>query len=177
MSVMHDLYPSADQVVSECSPGIIQDSVPEVVISSLRNWASVVALWNLALDPGGGPVQAPNIGCSGCTGLATINESDHTVSFGLPYYQLGQASKFVHLGAWRIGAEHFVSYFRNPLGLYGATPGLDDTAFLNPDGSRVVLAYNNGPAPIRFGVSWRRAAFAYTLAPGATVTFQWTPGR
>ena len=51
MSDSHAQAPAADQIVTECSKGIEPYPVPEVLIGSLRNWASVVTLWNLALDP------------------------------------------------------------------------------------------------------------------------------
>jgi hypothetical protein len=51
---------------------------PELLISSLRNWASAVAVWNLVLDPSGGPVQPPNIGCPDCTGVATVDATTLT---------------------------------------------------------------------------------------------------
>ena len=89
------------------------------------------------------------------------------------FYQFGQLSKFVQPGAVRIGSERFVSDFRLANGTYGVTPGLDDVAFLNPDGSKVLVAYNGGTAASRFAVAWRGRAFTYTLQRGATVTFVW----
>jgi glucosylceramidase len=147
--------------------------VPEVLIGSLRNWASVVTLWNLALDPAGGPVQPPNSGCTGCTGEVTINESTQTVNFRLSYFQLGQVSAFVEPGATHVGSNSFVSYYRTSPNKYGASPGLDDVAFVNPDGSRVLVAYNNSTSPMRFGVAWHGRGFAYSLPAKATVTFSW----
>jgi glucosylceramidase len=145
------------------------------VIGAVRNWASAVTLWNLALDPSGGPVQAPNSGCGGCTGLVTINESNHTVSFNLAYYQLGQIGEFLQRGAWRISSNSFVSYYQHSSSSYGVTSGLDDVAFLNPDGSRVLVAYNTSSAAISFAVDWGGRTFTYSLAPQATVTFRWDP--
>ena len=165
--------PNVDHVVTECSPGITPYPVPEVMIGSMRNWAREVTLWNLALDPAGGPVQPPNSGCKGCTGLVTIDEHTHKVTYNASYYQLGQLGRFVQPGAVRIDSNHFVSYYHTSSGASGATPGLDDVAFLNPDGSRVLIAYNNSRAPITFGVSWRGRYFTYTLPAGATVTFAW----
>ncbi|MGI8428838.1 MAG: glycoside hydrolase family 30 protein [Solirubrobacteraceae bacterium] len=173
MSSLHAVDPGLDQIVSECAPELTPYSVPEVVIGSIRNWASAVALWNLALDPSGGPVQPPNGGCGSCQGLVTINPRAHTFRLSLAYYQLGQVGRFVQPGAWRIGSEHFVSYYDRPSGQYGVTAGLDDTAFVNPDGSRVLVAYNNSSAPIRFALDWKGRSFTYTLAAGATVTFRW----
>ena len=175
MSDSHAQAPGADQILTECSQGIEPYPVPEVLIGSLRNWASVVSLWNLALDPAGGPVQPPNYGCTGCTGEVTINESTQTVNFRLSYFQLGQVSAFVEPGATHVGSNSFVSYIQTSPDQHRASPGLDDVAFVNPDGTRVLVAYNNSPSPIRFGVAWDGRGFAYSLPAKATVTFSWKP--
>ena len=57
MSQLHSTAPRLNQIVDECSPEIRAFGTPEFLISSLRNWASVVAVWNVALNPQGGPVQ------------------------------------------------------------------------------------------------------------------------
>jgi glucosylceramidase len=51
--------------------------------------------------------------------------------------------------------------------------GLDDVAFLNPDGMRVVFAYNTGKIPITFAIRWHRSVFTYRIPPGATTTLRW----
>jgi glucosylceramidase len=173
MSSLHAQVPADDQIVTECSQGIAPYPVPEVLIGSLRNWSSAVMLWNLALDPSGGPVQPPNAGCPHCTGEVTIDEATQSVTFRLAYFQLGQVSAFVQPGAWRIGSKSFVSYYQTSQSQYGATQGLDDVAFLNPDGSRVLVAYNNSPTRIRFAVTWAGRAFTYSLPAKAMVTFRW----
>jgi glucosylceramidase len=173
MSALHAIDPRVDQVVSECAPGIVPYPPPEILISALRNWASAVSLWNLALDPAGGPVEAPNSACTGCTPLVTISEQTRRATPGLDYYQLGQFSKFIQPGAVRVAATRLVKDFRNPSGGYGVTPGLDDVAFLNPDGTRVLVVYDDAGARARFVVRWRRKMFGYALAPGTTATFTW----
>ncbi|MGZ4183187.1 MAG: glycoside hydrolase family 30 protein [Solirubrobacteraceae bacterium] len=173
MNVLHALAPTLDQIVSECSPGIIPYTPAEALIGSLRNWASAAALWNLALDPAGGPVQLPNLGCPGCTGVVMISEQTHTVSYGLNYYQLGQISKFVAPGAVRIASNALVSDFRTPAGAYGVTPGLDDVAFRNPDGTTVLVTYNNSGSWIRFAVTASGRWFEAGIPPGAMTTFEW----
>ena len=120
-------------------------------------------------------MQPPNYGCRGCTGDVTINESTQTVSFRLSYFQLGQVSAFVEPGATRVGTNSFVSDYQTRPSQYGASPGLDDVAFVNPDGTRVLVAYNNSTSPIRFGVAWNGRGFAYLLPANATVTFSWNP--
>ena len=80
-------------MVSECAPGPLAFTTSELEISSMRNWATAVNLWNLALDPQGGPVQPPNYGCLHCTGIVTVDPVRHTVHLTRDYYQLGQFSQ------------------------------------------------------------------------------------
>jgi glucosylceramidase len=173
MAALHAAYPRVGQIISECSPGIIPYMAAEAAIAGMRNWASAVELWNLALDPSGGPVEPKNFGCSGCTGLATVSEQTHTASLGRNFYELGQLSKFVMPGAVRIFSERFVSDFRTATGTYGVTPGLDDVAFRNPDGTKVLVVYNNSAQRRPFSVGWRNRYLGYALGPRSTVTFVW----
>jgi len=172
MSELQALDPAASMIVSECSPGVVSYPTAETVIASLRNDAQAVDLWNLALDPSGGPKQAAP-GCNQCSALVTVDERSGTPSLNLNYYQLGQVSMFVHRGAVRIASDRWVSDFADADGAYGVTAGLDDVALENPDGSKVLVAYDNSSRPVRFQVGWRGQAFPYTLAPGATATFVW----
>jgi glucosylceramidase len=175
MSQLHAVAPALDEIVDECSPGISALPVPEVLIASLRNWASAIALWNLALNPSGGPVQSPNTGCPGCSGLATIVPTSGKFVPRLAWYQLGQASEFVQPGAVRVMSNTFAGYNYTKPGVNFVSPALDDVAFIDPGGNRVLLAYNNSPAPITFAVSWAGYSFQYALPAGATATFEWSP--
>ncbi len=173
MGQLHQAHPGLEQIVDECSPGISPTPIPEIVISSLRNWASAVALWNLALNTSGGPAQAPDSGCMGCQGLATIDPRTGSVSLNQNYYDLGQASAFVQPGAQRISSGHFVSYRYPRPNVNVVSPGLDDVALRNPDGSIVLIAYDNSPKPTTFAVAWAGRTFSYTLPAGTTATFVW----
>ena len=173
MSTFHASHPGVQELMTECSPGIIPFTGAEAIIDAVRNWASAADLWNAALDPNGGPVQPPNQGCGSCTGLLTVNEATHSVKRTLNYYGLGQISEFVRRGAVRIATPRWVGDVRDSSG-HHVSEGLDNVAFLNPDGTRVLVAYNHSPAPITFGVSWSYRQFAYTLPAGATVTFRWS---
>jgi glucosylceramidase len=173
MSRLHAEAPRLDEIVAECSPGIMPAPTSEVAIAAMRNWASALALWNLALNPAGGPVQPPNHACPRCTGIVTVDKATGTVALTRDYYELGQLSKFVLPGAVRIGSNNFVRYVQPTKTRSMATAGLDDVAFQNLNGSRVLVAYNNASAPIAFGVTDDGQYFAYTLAAGATATFVW----
>jgi glucosylceramidase len=173
MTQLHSTAPAVAEVVSECANRLTAYPVPEVLIGATRNWASAVALWNLALDPQGGPVQPPDSGCRPCRGMITVNESTNTATPSLAYYQLGQFGRFVESGAQRIGSNHFVTYYSHGQRAYGVTPGLDDVTFKNPDGTDVLVAYNNAAKATRFSVEWEKRLFTYTIAPQAMVTFRW----
>lgn len=173
MSTLHHDNPRLIQIVSECSPGITPYSTSELEIAATRNWASAVALWNLALDPSGGPVQSPNAGCPACTGVVTINPVSQTVTRTIDYYELGQLSKFVSPGAVRIATDHFVSYRYAPATGSIASPGLDDVAFRNPNGTDALLAYNGASVPVNFAVEAQGSYATYGLAPNATATLIW----
>jgi glucosylceramidase len=173
MSAFHAASPRMDQIIDECSPGISPTPIAEIAISSLRSWASVVSLWNLALDPTGGPAQLPNHGCEGCQGIVTIDPAHGTVSLGATYDQIGQLSKFIAPGAQRIDSSNFVTYRYPGKGLNVVSPGHHDVAVRNPDGSLVLVAYDNSSSPVSFRVAWKGRSFGYRLPAGATVTFEW----
>lgn len=177
MSYLHQLNPRIGQMVSECSPGLNVYSTSELELASMRNWASAVNLWNLALDPFGQPVQPPNSGCPSCTAVVTVNEFTHRVAFTRDYYQLGQLSKFVHPGAVRIASNNFVTYRYSGPGQNVASPGLDDVAFRNPDGSKVLVVYDNSLIGLGFGVRFHSQYFRSRIEPGATETFVWDDHR
>jgi glucosylceramidase len=176
ISGLHRVAPGLDQVVSECSPGSgLAFTTSQLEIAATRNWASAVTLWNLALDPAGGPVQPPNYGCHGCTGVVTVDPVAHSVVLTRDYYQLGQFSKYVQPGAVRIASNTLVrDHYFYPSGLI-TTPGVDDVAFQNPDGTRVLIAYADTMVPVSFAVRDGTGSFRYRLSPRATATFTWKP--
>ncbi len=161
-SAMTEIY-SADQAVgayeTECATGaaVTPISTPDLLMESVQNYAKTVELWNIALDPNHGPHSG---GCPDCLGIVTIDQNTGNVTYSNDYYQVGQYSKFVAPGAYHIGS--------NSLG------GLADVAFKNPDGSKVMVAHNDGASSSSFQVLWDKQGFNYTLPAGATVTFKWS---
>jgi glucosylceramidase len=131
-----------------------------LIIANMRNWGQATVRWNLVLDQNLGP---QNGGCNNCTATITINNSTGAITYNAEYYALGQASKFVVPGAFRINSNNFAG-------------GIENVAFKNPDGSLVVIAFNAGTASSTFKVRWSGQSFSYTLPAGAVVTFKWNPG-
>jgi glucosylceramidase len=174
MTALHAAAPRALQIVDECATGAGDPwTTSELEIASFRNWAGAVALWNLALDPAGGPVQPPNLGCGGCTGVVTVDPVTHRFTLSRDYYELGQVSRFVRAGAHRLRSTHFVSYRDTDGRVPAVTAGLDDVAFRNPGGGIVLIAYDNSPRPIRFAIRWRGRYARYTIPARATATLRW----
>ena len=164
----HDEFPTVPIADTECSPGIINYSAAEVAIDAMRNWASVATLWNLALNPVGGPVQPPDSGCRGCTGVIRVNEQTHLAAYGHNYFQFGQISHFVRRGAVRIASTRLVADDGK-----NVTPGVDDVAFIDPGGMKVLVAYNSAPTPVSISIKWRGKYLQYVIRPHATDTFTW----
>jgi glucosylceramidase len=167
-TAFHDAFPTVPIADTECSPGIINYSAAEVAIDATRNWASVATLWNLALNPQGGPVQPPNSGCRGCTGVIRVNQQTHLATYGHNYFQFGQISRFVRRGAVRIASTRLVQDDGRTV-----TPGVDDVAFIDPGGMKVLVAYNSAPYAVPISIKWRRKYLHYVIGPGATDTFTW----
>ena len=130
-------------------------------IGSTRNWAKTVVNWNLALDPSGGPHVG---GCGTCTGIVTVGPGD-TVTPNAEYYALGQLSRFVQPGAVRIASTSF--------GTTGWNGQIMDVAFVNPDGSTVLVAHNENDNPQSFSVSENGQSFNYALPGDSLATFVW----
>lgn len=171
MKALHEQYPSENILLDECSPGIIPYATAEVPIDATRNWASAVQLWNLALDTSGGPF-ATSAGCPGCTGVLTVDPRTHSPQLGLNYFQYGQTTRYVQPGAVRIFSTRLVS---DGGGSYGraVTAGVDDVAFVNPDGSKVLVAYNSRWPAARLSVKWHGRYLNWTLPGRATATLIW----
>lgn len=164
-NTVHDAHPDKDIYFTECSGGgwatdfgaNLKWNMEHLVIGATRNWAKTVLLWNLALDDQHGP---RNGGCQNCRGVVTVGHGGQ-VAYNVEYYALGHASKFVRPGARRVASSSYGS------------GSLQSVAFLNPDGSRVLLLLNGSNATMKLQVREGPAAFAYSLAAGAVVTFSW----
>jgi glucosylceramidase len=158
MSAIHALYPTKDAYETECATGasVTPISTGDLLMQSVQNWAKAVELWNIALESNHGP---HNGGCPDCLGVMTVDPGTPNVVYTNDYYLIGHFSKFVVPGAYRIGSDSLGS--------------ISDVAFKNPNGSKVVVVYNDGFSRT-FTVRWNGSqSFTYTLPAGAMVTFTW----
>ena len=74
--------------------------------------------------------------------MIRVNETTHQAWYGLNYFEFGQISKFVAPGAVRIASTRLVADDGKTV-----TPGVDDVAFINPNGKKVLTAYNSATDP------------------------------
>lgn len=134
-SKVHAAYPDKNIYFTECSSGgwsgpwrdDLMWKFRNLLIGNLRNWSTCVLFWNLALDENGGPT---NGGCMDCRGVMTVR-SNGTYEPTIDYYSLGHLSRFVRKGAVRIASTDL------------SAQNLDNVAFKNPDGSKVLVVMNN----------------------------------
>jgi glucosylceramidase len=174
-SEYHRLYPRKPQFETECSSYLSQLEPAQMTIRVLRSWAQGVQLWNAALDQDFGPKVGQ--GCQGivgphagqeCIAPVIVDTRRHRYRLTADYWALGQFSRFIRLGARRIA-----STTPSDCGPSPSECGLEDVAFRNPDGSRVVVATANDGRRHRLRlVEGDRHAVA-TIPDGAVVTYSW----
>jgi glucosylceramidase len=172
-STVEAAYPGKGAWFTECSGETNGTFGPDLgygmeylIIGATRNWAKAVVEWNLALDQNSGPT---NGGCGNCRGFVTINDSNSpaTITYNVENYIYGHAAKFVVPGAYRVET--------NSAAIGGG--GIEDVAFQNPDGTMVLIAFNDATTATTFDVNWypNNTNFSYTLPAGSVATFTWTP--
>ena len=131
-TTVHNQFPSVHAFDTEHSGGTWianqQNEDMNNIISYTRNWGNSVTKWSLAVDQNMGP---HNGGCGTCTGLITVHNGDSRsgqVDYTVEYYDMGQLTKFVKPGAFRIDST--------------ANANVPNVAWKNPDGSKALVAYN-----------------------------------
>ena len=132
-----------------------------VVIGSINNWSRSVLEWNLATDQNYGPRTQG--GCTECLGALTINTGTNAITRNVSYYIIGQLARFAKPGAVRFSSSSSKGDFHC-------------TALQNPDGSRVLLVYNDrtGTSKVKV-VEGPGKEFARDIPAKSAMTFVWTP--
>ena len=174
-SAQDQFYGQKDIYETECSGGSWENNnnptfsatlkdVMELGIGSTIHGSKTVVRWGLALDPTGKPYLDTAGSCSNCRGVISI-AADGTMTQNSDYYGLGHFSKFVVPGATRVGST-------------ASSSNLENVAFVNQNGSHVLVVYNNDASSAvatTFQVrTTNDRTFSYTLPAGAVVTFTWS---
>lgn len=133
-------YPDKKIIFSEgcCGSWMAQDREEARLVSGEKYCRELVHLfkngcngftdWNMILDENHGPFHHRE-GDGLCDAPVFVDTRTRTFSMEPSYYYIGHFSKFVRPGAVRIGASSF-------------TENLENVAFLNPDGSIVMVVLN-----------------------------------
>ncbi|WP_439145349.1 ricin-type beta-trefoil lectin domain protein [Streptantibioticus silvisoli] len=162
-TTVHNEYPNVDAFDTEHSGGTWianqQNEDMNNIIDYTRNWGKSVVKWSLAVDQNMGP---HNAGCGTCTGLITVHNGDASsgqVDYTVEYYDMGQLTKFVKPGAYRIDST--------------ANSTIPNVAWQNPDGSKALVAYNGTSSAQPLTVNWGGETFTYSVPAATSATFTW----
>ena len=163
-TTVHNAHPDKDIYFTEITGGDWATNFGDnlvwnyqnIIIGNTRNWGKNAILWNLALDQNDGPHQN---GCGNCRGIVTINDATGAVTFNEEFYVLGQVTKVGQPGAVRINST--------------TNSTLNTVAFLNPDGSRVLIALNPNSSSATARVFEAGQHFNYPIPGKSVATFLW----
>ncbi|MEV4658501.1 ricin-type beta-trefoil lectin domain protein [Micromonospora sp. NPDC049301] len=161
---VHNQYPAVRQFSTEHSGGTWignqhNEDLADIV-NYARNWSGSLVKWGLALNQSMGP---HNGGCATCTGLVTVQEGGSRagqVDYTIEYYTTGHLTKFVQPGAYRIDST--------------ANGTVQNVAYVNPNGSKALIAHNGGTSAQSVKVVWGGQSFTYSLPARTTATFTWS---
>ncbi|MGW0226741.1 discoidin domain-containing protein [Actinopolymorpha singaporensis] len=170
-SLSHNNFPGKPAFHTECSGGTWEGDdaagfagAMSLVVGAPREWAKSVVRWNMALDGDNGPT---NGGCLTCRGVLKVTkDADGRWNWSrtVDYYALGHASKFVRPGARRIASSAPAA---------GTDGAVQNVAFVNPDGSKALIAFNPGRSAATFHVRWGHRWFDATLPAGSAAPYTW----
>jgi glucosylceramidase len=133
----------------------LQWHTKHLIVGATRNWSRNVLEWNLASDPNFDP-HTDDGGCTQCMGALTIGDS---VTRNVSYYVIAHASKFVTPGSVRIESN--------------ITEGLHNSAFLTPEGRKVLIVVNDNESEKDFVINYKDRFAATSLPAGAVATYVW----
>lgn len=163
-TTVHDAHPDKGIYFTEITGGDwatnfadnLVWNLQHIIIGNTRNWGKNALLWNIALDQNHGPHLN---GCTNCRGVVTINNSTGAVTFNEEFYVLGQVTKAVQPGAVRIGTT--------------TSSTLNTVGFLNPDGTRVLVALNPNSSTATARIMENGKNFTYQIPGKSVATFLW----
>jgi glucosylceramidase len=166
MSEVHDKFPDKGLYFTEISGGRwatnfsdnLKWNMSNIFIGTANNWSKNALLWNLALDENDGP---KNKGCDNCRGVVTIAANGSVIK-NVEYYTIAHMSKFIRPGAFRVQSDKFTSASK-----------LESSAFVNTNGSKVLVVLNQGADNQKFTVSDGENQFNYTIEPNSVATLVW----
>lgn len=168
LQYLTETYPEKDLLFTEgCVPQEGFDSSVETkhgqvyihdLIQNFKYGVTGYIDWNILLDITGGPNHMGNT----CEAPIMYDLEKDSLQLNLSYYYIKHFSQFVSPGARVIYSS-----------VYDST--IDQVAFINPDGQRILVAYNNSDIKKSFNVIEGKWTNNVTLNPHQAMTFIWNP--
>ena len=162
MSRVHQAYPEVEMHWTEGGPDYTDPKYATdwckwggTFSGILRNWCGSITSWNLALDERG----RPNIGPFSCGGLVTINSRTKQISRSGQYWAFAHYSRLVRRGAHRFHSQ-------------SSAVDLQHVGLQNPDGQKVLVVTNAGPATT-IELSLANRAARISLRENSITTLAW----
>lgn len=109
--------------------------------------------WNLLLDELGGPNHVGNF----CAAPMMCNTREDTLEKRLPYYYIGHFSRYIKAGAKKMASTKY-------------TDRLEVTAFLNPDGERVIVMLNKTDTAVKVFLRENGEGNMFQIEPHSIIT-------
>ena len=163
MDKVHEAHPDAQLYWTEGGPDYTSPDYAtdwtnwgKTFTQAIRHWCQAISGWNLALDEKG----RPNIGPFPCGGTVTIHSQTKEITRSGQYWAFAHFSRNV-----RRGARRFESSCQ--------TAGVEQVAFENPNGQKVLVVTNSGPARTATLKQGGQTA-EVTLASDSVTTLSWS---
>lgn len=123
------------------------------IIGNLNSGMNAYMDWNIILDSQGGPNHVGNY----CDAPVMCDVEKDEIELKLSYYYIGHFSRFIKNGARRLVVSRY-------------TDQLETTAFLNPNGEKVVLILNKGEEACDFKLCDNNKLCDFTSMPHTIMT-------
>jgi glucosylceramidase len=163
MTRVHEAHPDTPLYWTEGGPDITSADYQtdwvkwgKTFTSAIRNWCESISGWNLALDEKG----LPNIGPFPCGGMVTIHSQTKEITRSGQYWTFMHFSRAVRRGAQRVDSA-------------GSLESVNHVGFENPDGQKVLVISNSGPAKTTMLKHGSKVA-DLPLAPDSMTTLIWS---
>jgi glucosylceramidase len=163
VGIVHAAYPDKNLIFTEgCAERFnpsgfyyrgLGEEYGRSIINDFNNGTVAWTDWNILLDENGGPNHVGNF----CFAPVHANTKTGELIYTSSYYYIGHFSKFI-----RPGAKRIVSSASRSL--------LLTTAFINPDGSVVVVVMNDSNKETAFNLTVGRAAAELASLPHSIMT-------
>jgi glucosylceramidase len=162
VQLVHDAWPHKQLLFTEgCQEGgphhgswELGERYARSMINDLNRWTVGWIDWNLLLDETGGPNHVGNL----CSAPILAEPARDALLHQSSYFYIGHFARFVRPGARRV--------------LCAATrQALEATAFVNVDGTLVIVAMNRSEQTLRFALHVDGAAFVAELPARAIASY------